>query len=235
MPNKHYTRNEESAMHTITLVGVPSSTLRDNGTYLSFDMEEAGSPTSPKKLPEGSPVSFTVFLNQKQLQRAGLSAETIHEEAIVVKGEITLDVPIEDCPGEIGVICFQLFKLPPYKSHSVQFKKKAAQKPTSEQSVHQPEKEGVEEAFSETEDPWPKGTEDFLPLSEITIPEEFLSFQPNWTKTRKVIGFVKKRGYLDEPITVNRETKLLADGYRRYVVAQELGLELVPVMYEKAE
>lgn len=227
-------------MHTITLVGVPSSTLRDNGTYLSFDMEEAGSSTPPKKLPEGSPVSFTVFLNQKQLQRAGFSAETIQGEKIVVKGEITLDVPMEDCPGEIGVTCFQLFKLPPYKRHYELFHGKAAQvdaaskqEPKPEQSVHPPEKEEGGEAFSEKKDLWPNGTEGFLPLSEITIPEEFLSFQPSWEKTRKVISFVKNHGYLDEPITVNRETKLLTDGYRRYVVAQELGLELVPIMYEK--
>lgn len=220
-------------MHTITLVGIPSSKLRDNGTHLSFDMEEAGSPTPPKKLPKSSPVSFTVFLNEKQLKRAGLSAENIQEEAIIVKGEITLDVPMEDCPGEIGVICFQLFKVPPYQNHYLQFKKKAEQKTDteSEQSI---QKDG-EEAFFETENPWPEGTEDFLPLSDITIPEGFLSFQPSWIKTRKVISFVKHRGYLDEPITVNRETKLLIDGYRRYVVAQELGLKLVPVTYEKAE
>ena len=30
----------------------------------------------------------------------------------MVQGEPTLDVPVEDCPGEIGVICFQVSVLP---------------------------------------------------------------------------------------------------------------------------
>ncbi|MDM5224443.1 hypothetical protein QUF86_27695 [Peribacillus sp. NJ11] len=44
---------------------------------------------------------------------------------------------------------------------------------------------------------------------------------------------MKQNGYLDEPLTINRESNLLTDGYRRYIVAQQLELEIVPVVYEK--
>ncbi|MGR9527394.1 hypothetical protein ACSS31_27305 (plasmid) [Priestia megaterium] len=33
-------------------------------------------------------------------------------EKILVQGEPTLDIPIDECPGEIGVICFQITVLP---------------------------------------------------------------------------------------------------------------------------
>ncbi|MEK1831458.1 hypothetical protein AAAC51_28695 [Priestia megaterium] len=33
-------------------------------------------------------------------------------EKILVQGEPTLDIPIDECPGEIGIICFQITVLP---------------------------------------------------------------------------------------------------------------------------
>ncbi|MGM0890944.1 MAG: plasmid stabilization protein, partial [Bacillota bacterium] len=68
--------------------------------------------SSPKGLPGGSTITYTVFLNQKQLQKAGLTAKNINQQKIMVQGEPTLDVSVEDCPGEIGLICFQVSILP---------------------------------------------------------------------------------------------------------------------------
>lgn len=33
-------------------------------------------------------------------------------EKILIQGEPTLDIPIDECPGEVGVICFQIIILP---------------------------------------------------------------------------------------------------------------------------
>ena len=78
----------------------------------------------------------------------------------------------------------------------------------------------------------PKGTQDVLSFDEIVVPEEFLKTRPNPEKTQKVIEFVKRTGYLDEPLTIDKESKVLKDGYRRYVVAKTIKMDKVPVVYE---
>ena len=32
---------------------------------------------------------------------------------------------------------------------------------------------------------------------------------------------------------INRDTKILTDGYRRYIAAKEMKMNLVPIVYEK--
>jgi len=39
---------------------------------------------------------------------------------------------------------------------------------------------------------------------------------------QKVIDFVKPTGHLDEPLTIDKGSKVLKDGYRRYSVAKTL-------------
>lgn len=203
--------------HKITLTGKPVSPLRQKGSYYTFDMEESGSPGSPKGLPNRSTITYTVFINQKQLKKAGLTEENIQTQKVMVQGEPTLDVPVEDCPGEIGVICFQA-------SIILEKQKEPAQ------NKQAPIKE---EAKVEEEPKGPEGTEDFVSLEQIIVPEEFLNTRPNPEKTQKVIDYVKRIGYLDEPITINRETRILTDGYRRYIVAKKMEMDVVPVAYEK--
>ncbi|MFP7737085.1 hypothetical protein ACLHDF_27945 [Priestia aryabhattai] len=67
---------------------------------------------------------------------------------------------------------------------------------------------------------------------KIVVPEEFLKTRSNPEKTQKVIGFVKRTGYLDEPLTIDKESKVLKDGYRRYVVAKIIKMDQLPVVYE---
>ena len=196
--------------HKITLTGTPVSSLCKKGSFYTFDMEEGGSPASPKGLPGGSTITYTVFINEKQLKKAGLTEQTIKEQKIMVQGEPTLDVPVDDCPGEIGVICFQVSILAGKKETTEPVKIKAEEKPKG-----------------------PKGTEDFISLKQIVVPEEFLNSRPNPEKTQQVVNYVKRTGHLDEPLTINRDTKVLTDGYRRYIVAQKIELDLVPVAYEK--
>jgi ParB-like chromosome segregation protein Spo0J len=79
----------------------------------------------------------------------------------------------------------------------------------------------------------PDGTEEFILLEQIVVSEEFLNSHPSVEKTQQVIDHVKRTGYLDEPIMINRDTKILTDGYRRYIAAKKVGMDLVPIVYEK--
>lgn len=79
----------------------------------------------------------------------------------------------------------------------------------------------------------PEGTEDFVSLENIIVPEAFLKTTPNPVKTQKVVNYVKQIGFLDEPILINRDTMTLSDGYRRYIVAKQMKMDIVPVAYEK--
>jgi len=203
--------------HKMTVTGTPVSALCKKGSFYTFDMEEKGSVASPKGLPGGSTITYTVFLNEKQLKKAGLTDKNINQKKLMVQGEPTLDVSVEDCPGEIGLICFQVSILP----------EKPDKKETTEPIKIQAAEKLQEKPKS------PKGTEDFIALKEIVVPKAFLNSHPNPEKTQQVINYVKQNGHLDEPLTINRETNLLTDGYRRYIVAQQLELEIVPVVYEK--
>ncbi|PEB61069.1 plasmid stabilization protein, partial [Priestia megaterium] len=71
-----------------------------------------------------------------------------------------------------------------------------------------------------------------LNFDDIIVPEEFLKTRPNPEKTQKVIDFVKRTGRLDEPLTIEKGSKILKDGYRRYVVAKTVKMDQVPVVYE---
>ena len=44
--------------------------------------------------------------------------------------------------------------------------------------------------------------------------------------------FVKRTGHLDKPLTIEKETKVLKDGYRRYIVAKTVKMDKVPVVYD---
>lgn len=208
--------------HKITLTGKPVSPLRSKKNCYTFDMEEKGSEAAPKGLPSSSTITYTVFVNQKQLKKAGLTEENIQNQKIMVQGEPTLDIPVDDCPGEIGVICFQISVIPEKQKEAVKAEKELLKDQGEKEEVK------VEEKLK-----GPEGTEDFVALDYIKVPEEFLKFQPGQYKTQLVIDHVKQSGILDEPITINRESGMLTDGYRRYIVAGKLGMKTVPVMYEK--
>lgn len=76
------------------------------------------------------------------------------------------------------------------------------------------------------------GTEDLISLDQIVVTEEFLNSHPSVEKTEQVMNYVKRTGCLDEPITINRDTKILTDGYRRYIAAKRFEMNLVPIVYE---
>jgi hypothetical protein len=78
----------------------------------------------------------------------------------------------------------------------------------------------------------PDGTEDFILLDQIVVTEEFLNSHPSVEKTKLALNHVKRTGYLDEPIMINQDTKVLLDGYTRYIAAKDMKMNLVPIVYE---
>jgi hypothetical protein len=234
-------------------------------------MREKGSPSAPKGLKKSTFISYTVFVAKKAFNKTGLTKKSIMHEKILIQGEPTLDIPIDECPGEIGVICFQITVLPnkndkeKNESDAKKELKQEASKPSEAQkNTESTEQEEEQAAIShpvaneqkkeaetvrlevneipvqekETEPQkkqipnQPKGTQDVLSFNEIVVPEAFLKTHPNAEKTQKVIDFVKRTGYLDEPLTIEKGSKVLKDGYRRYVVAKTVKMDKIPIIYE---
>ncbi|MGG0471515.1 plasmid stabilization protein [Priestia aryabhattai] len=257
--------------HKITLTGSATGPLREYDRYVAFDMREKGSPSAPKGLKKSTFISYTVFVAKKAFNKTGLTKKSIMHEKILIQGEPTLDIPIDECPGEVGVICFQITVLPnkndkeknqpEEKKESKQeasapseaqkktesTKQEEAQAPVSQPVAKEAKKEvkptqpEVQQAPTEakkTEEKkttlsnQPKGTQDLLNFDDIIVPEEFLKTRPNPEKTQKVIDFVKRTGRLDEPLTIEKDSKVLKDGYRRYIVAKTVKMDKVPVVYE---
>jgi hypothetical protein len=255
--------------HKITLTGSATGPLREYDRYVTFDMREKGSPSAPKGLKKSTFISYTVFVAKKAFNKTGLTKKSIMHEKILIQGEPTLDIPIDECPGEIGVICFQITVLP-NKNDKEKNESEAKKEPKQEASgsseasqntkpkkqeeeqvpVSQPvAKEEMKEVKevkpiqpevqqAPTEEKkttlsnQPKGTQDLLNFDDIIVPEEFLKTRPNPEKTQKVIDFVKRTGRLDEPLTIEKGSNVLKDGYRRYIVAKTVKMDQVPVVYE---
>ncbi|WP_455931384.1 plasmid stabilization protein [Priestia aryabhattai] len=257
--------------HKITLTGSATGPLREYDRYVAFDMREKGSPSAPKGLKKSTFISYTVFVAKKAFNKTGLTKKSIMHEKILIQGEPTLDIPIDECPGEVGVICFQITVLPnkndkeknqpeekkePKQETSVpsetqknteSTKQEQAQAPVSQPVAKeakkevkpiQPEVQQAPTGEKKTEEKkttlsnQPKGTQDLLNVDDIIVPEEFLKTRPNPEKTQKVIDFVKRTGRLDEPLTIEKGSRILKDGYRRYVVAKTVKMDQVPVVYE---
>ncbi|PFK48744.1 plasmid stabilization protein, partial [Priestia megaterium] len=244
--------------HKITLTGSATGPLREYDRYVAFDMREKGSPSAPKGLKKSTFISYTVFVAKKAFNKTGLTKKSIMHEKVLIQGEPTLDIPIDECPGEVGVICFQITVLPNKNdkeknesdakkepkqeastpseaqkntestkqeevqepiSQPVAKEEKKEVKPIQPEAQQAPTEEKKTEEKKTTLSNQPKGTQDLLNFDDIIVPEEFLKTRPNPEKTQKVIDFVKRTGRLDEPLTVEKGSKILKDGYRRYVVA----------------
>lgn len=212
--------------HKITLTGHASSSLRTCRNIFSFDMEESGSAAAPKGLPLSQTITYTVFLNKKQLNKAGLDEKNLRDHKLIVQGEPTLDIPVDECPGEIGIICFQLSLVPAKEQTADKKTAENADKATEEVSGALAQIAAASIVKEEA-----KTSELIVPLEEIIVSEEFLHSNPNPIKTQAVIDYVEKHGHLDKPIWLEKNSLLLVDGYRRYLVAKQLKMSHVPVSY----
>ncbi|CAK8583642.1 MULTISPECIES: plasmid stabilization protein [Priestia] len=246
--------------HKMTLTGSATGPLREYDRYVAFDMREKGSPAAPKGLKKSTFISYTVFVAKKAFNKTGLTKKSIMHEKILIQGEPTLDIPIDECPGEIGIICFQITVLPnknDKEANESKDKKEAQQEVSKAQqevaATKQEEKQEPVAKEAKTVQPevnetpvqekkaaqpkkqqpiQPKGTKDVVSFEDIIVPEAFLKTRPNPVKTEEVIEFVKRTGHLDKPLTIEKESKVLKDGYRRYIVAKTMKMDNVPVVYQ---
>lgn len=246
--------------HKMTITGSATGPLREYDRYVAFDMREKGSPAAPKGLKKSTFISYTVFVAKKAFNKTGLTKKSIMHEKILIQGEPTLDIPIDECPGEIGIICFQITVLPnknDKEANESKDKKEAKQEVSkAQQEVAATKQEEKQEPVAKeaktvqpevTETPvqekkaaqpkkqqpiQPKGTKDVVSFEDIIVPEAFLKTRPNPVKTEEVIEFVKRTGHLDKPLTIEKDSKVLKDGYRRYIVAKTMKIDKVPVVYE---
>ncbi|TCN04626.1 hypothetical protein EV581_11924 [Bacillus sp. BK006] len=246
--------------HKMTITGSATGPLREYDRYVAFDMREKGSPAAPKGLKKSTFISYTVFVAKKAFNKTGLTKKSIMHEKILVQGEPTLDIPIDECPGEIGIICFQITVLPnknDKEANESKDKKEAKQEASKAQqevaTTKQEEKQDPVAKEAKTVQPevnetpvqkkkaaqpkkqqpiQPKGTKGVVSFDDIIVPEAFLKTRPNPVKTEEVIEFVKRTGHLDKPLTIEKGTKVLKDGYRRYIVAKTMKMDNVPVVYD---
>lgn len=246
--------------HKMTLTGSATGPLREYDRYVAFDMREKGSPAAPKGLKKSTFISYTVFVAKKAFNKTGLTKKSIMHEKILIQGEPTLDIPIDECPGEIGIICFQITVLPnknDKEANESKDKKEAQQEVSKAQqevaATKQEEKQEPVAKEAKTVQPevnqtpvqekkaapqkkqqpiQPKGTKDVVSFDDIIVPEAFLKTRPNPVKTEEVIEFVKRTGHLDKPLTIEKGSKVLKDGYRRYIVAETMKMDNVPVVYD---
>lgn len=246
--------------HKMTITGSATGPLREYDRYVAFDMREKGSPAAPKGLKKSTFISYTVFVAKKAFNKTGLTKKSIMHEKILVQGEPTLDIPIDECPGEIGIICFQITVLPnknDKEANESKDKKEAKQEASKAQqevaATKQEEKQApvakeaktIQSEVKETpvqekkaaqpkkQQPiQPKGTKDVVSFDDIIVPEAFLKTRPNPVKTEEVVEFVKRTGHLDKPLTIEKGSKVLKDGYRRYIVAKTMKMDNVPVVYD---
>ncbi|MCY8234919.1 hypothetical protein, partial [Priestia endophytica] len=196
---------------------------------LAFDMEEKGSPDVPKGIPfKSNAITYTVVPSLKQFNKLNIDRAEFSQRCFVVQGEQCLDIPFEQCTGEIGVICIQIQEIENKKKETKQTLKKDAR------AKQQEESQPLEESKREKEkEPLlvPKGTRDWMSLKEIKVPEAFLQFTSGVAKQKAVEESIEKNETVDKPIIIDPETRELLDSYSRYFVAKKKNLDRVPVHY----
>ena len=206
----------------ITITGVRSGKLRKNDRFYAFEIETGGSANPPKGLPTAAAtlVEYTVFVSLKAGRKAGLE-NAPRDQKWVVQGEPTIDLSVDECPGAIGVIAFQLEAIPA-----------RTEKPKPAATVESSTPKKVQTPVEPPKPVAPPPAEvHTLPLTEIHVSKKYKRYALNEEKTQPVMEWVKEHGRLDKPIEVrpNNGEYWLMDGYRRYVIAQELGLAEVDV------
>ena len=215
--------------HKINVTGRPTSSIQDYGKYLAFDMEEKGSPNAPKGIPfKSNAITYTVVLSLKQFNKLNINREEFSQRRFVVQGEPCLDIPFEQCTGEIGILCMQIQEIEDKKKETKQTPKKGLRAQKSEESKH---KEESKQEETKKQILVPTGTRDWMPLEDIKVPEAFLQFTPGMAKQKIVEESIEKNGTVDKPIIIDPETHELLDSYSRYYVAKQKKLDRVPVHY----
>jgi len=172
----------------IVLTGVRSSSLRKTDKYYAFEMILGGSPTAPKGLPLASAsVQYTVFVSLKAAKRANLELVSA-EQKWLVQGEIVLDVSVDECPGEIGVVAYQISVLPAF-----------------EESVALGAVQAEVAATVETATVTEVVAFPMVSIESIHLPEKFQGAWLNPKKTESLREWIIQNGKLDKPLDVTTD------------------------------
>jgi ParB-like chromosome segregation protein Spo0J len=78
----------------------------------------------------------------------------------------------------------------------------------------------------------PEGTNGFLPIDKIVIPDDFKNTQPKQYKLDACREYYLKNKRFNKPIIIENDVHLV-NGYTRYCIAVELGLKYVPVKFKR--
>ncbi len=209
----------------ITITGMPVGNIVKTAEYFRFEMEEGGSPAPPKGLPGASVMTFSVFVATKAGKKLGFPRKPAHR--LLVQGELVADLPLSECPGEMGVIAFKVEEILP----------KETAVPDDPSGVPAPMRPEVAPR-QPTAESWPDlSTYPVVPLEQVRVPAWLRKAPLNVNKTTALQEQVREYGQLDKPLIVERTGEppeyWLKDGYRRYVIAQQLGWTSVPVRIEE--
>jgi hypothetical protein len=214
---------KEKMAQKMTVTGKPTTGLKlvkelmgkDPNTLkvYAFTMQEGGNSSSPKPLPAGSRIEFTVLVTEKQVKKAGIETTSFASQKYMIQGEICIDVPFTICTGDMALIASTIQVIAQKEE-----KKEAA---VEDGQVDLPAKTPKPPAM-----PVPKGTQKVIARSDITIPEE--STPPSPEAIQEVIACIEANGKFDQPMVLS-DTNVLVGGYAQYMAAVELGIERVPV------
>lgn len=232
--------------HKITITGVPIRSITQHKKYFTFIMQEAGSPSAPKGLPLSKKLTYRIYVNQKQLNKAKLTDVDLTTKKLLVQGEPVIGPIQPEYQNELGVVCFQLQEL------EIKEKTKETTEKQPEEQKLKPPKENispqqstkVKSEIKEVKGPnietikatnvklsLPEDTDRILLLEDIKIPEEFLAAPPKQGKIEQIEQYMENNGRLDQPIKVTKDTFVLVDGYARYILLKQKKIFKVPVQF----
>ena len=103
-----YIRWERATMGAkIAITGKRVSPIITTKDYHRFEIMTGGSPSAPKGLPLASSVLYSIFVGLKQ-GRAIDILKLPEDQLFLIAGEIILGLSKKICPGQIGVISFNI-------------------------------------------------------------------------------------------------------------------------------
>lgn len=92
-----------------------------------LDIRTGGSPASPKGLPKASEIEYTALLNERTYNRLVTDMQDhnlrLKGSKVAIEAEITIDMPMDIVPGEIGLI---VYKIDSVELSKIQREKEAA-------------------------------------------------------------------------------------------------------------
>jgi hypothetical protein len=188
----------------------------------AFTMQEGGSSSSPKPLPAGSKIEFTVLVTEKQLKKVGIETTSFASQKYMIQGEICIDAPFTICTGDMALIASTIQVIAP----------KEAQKEAAVEAGQVAPEANTAKAPKPPVMPVPKGTQKVIARSEITLPEEYAPPAPEMIQ--EVVAFIEVNGKFDQPIVLS-DANVLVDGYAQYLAAVELSIERVPITCKRKE